>query len=152
MLPDINFNCNVLDAILPGVIKDAAAFTAQVIDLADEKVRGAKTLRFLPVFGTIDADMAAFKVMESDTKTDATTLGGTPTEVLDVLDTVTPGDDEDNAKYFVDVDLSAPRKRYLQLQATAGDGAAGTYLTVVAFAICPNAIADYNGADLVIAA
>ena len=47
--------------------------------------------------------------------------------------TVTPGDANDNAVVLVEIDLTGPHKKYLQLQATAGNGAAGTYLSATAF-------------------
>lgn len=118
------------NAIPPGVIKDDAAFTSYVIDTA--VAGGAKTLAFAILLGTIDADIATLKVMQSDTKTNDTTLGGTPDEVVDVLDTITPGDANDNAVGVLQVNLQGPHKRYMQLQATAGDGAAGTYLAAFA--------------------
>ena len=74
--------------------------------------------------------MAQLRVMESDTKTDATTLGGVPVEVKAAA--ALPGAGDDGKSFVFGLDLRAPRQRYLQLQATAGDGAAGTYLSAVA--------------------
>jgi len=112
-------------AIAPGAIVDNAAFTSNVIDLND--FPGADYLEFEGVIGAIDATMAVLKVMESDTKTNATTLGGTPALVKDA--TTKPGTDDDNKVFVFGVDLRQSRERYLQLQATAGDGDAGTYLS-----------------------
>lgn len=151
MLPSSNFNANVLPAIPPGVIKDNAAFVANVIDLASEAVRGAQFLTFDVLIGSIDAAMAVLKVMESDTKTNDTTLGGTPALVVDVLATVIPGATDDNKIYRVTIDLRATRERYLQLQATAGDGAAGTYLSAVCYAVVPGAIQTNNNAASIVA-
>ncbi len=151
MLPSPNFNDNVLAAIPPGIIKDDAAFVANVIDLADEAVRGAQFLIFEAMLGSIDADLAVLRVMESDTKTDATTLGGTPAVVVNALSTVVPGATDDNKIYRITIDLRAERKRYLQLQATAGDGAAGTYLSATCHAVAPNKVATNNNAADVIA-
>ncbi len=120
----------IIPAILPGAIVDNAAFASQVIDLMD--IEGAGYLEFQGLLGSIDAEMAVLKVMESDTKTDATTLGGTPTLVKDA--TTKPGATDDNKLFAFGVDLRAPRQRYIQLQATAGDGAAGTFLSAVAVA------------------
>lgn len=115
-------------AIAPGAIVDNAAFTSNVIDRND--FAGADYMEFVGILGSIDATMATLKVVESDTKTNDTTLGGTPTEVMDA--TTKPGADDDDEVFVLGVDLRKPRKRYLQLQATAGDGAAGTYLTALA--------------------
>jgi hypothetical protein len=115
----------VLGAIFPAAIKNNAAFTSQVIDAAD-----ADYVEWHAMVGATDIAMAAFKVMESDTKTDATTLGGTPAQVHDVA--VKPGADDDNKVWIIGVTCRSPRKRYLQLQATAGNGTAGTYLAASA--------------------
>lgn len=128
----------LFNAIPPGVIKDDAAFVANVLDLADFVPSGAAGIAFVVNLGAIDAAVATLKVMESDTETDSTTLGGTPVEVHDV--TTKPGATDDNGIFVIYVPLTAARQRYLQLQATAGDGAAGTYLSAIA-------IADMAGQD-----
>ena len=110
----------VFNAIPPAVIRDDAAFVARTVDTA--VAGGAQSLVFVCSLGSIDANLAVFKVMQSDVETDAVTLGGTPTEVVDILATVTPGTDDDNAIVVVIVDLKGPHKRYMQLQATAGNG------------------------------
>ena len=81
---------------------------------------------FHALLGATDIALAVFKVMESDTKTNATTLGGTPSEVVDV--TTKPGAGDDDGVWIIGVDFTKARKRYIQLQATAGDGTSGTYL------------------------
>jgi len=82
------------------------------------------------VVGSTDVQVATLKLMESDAKTDDTTLGGSPSEVVDA--SVKPGADDDNTTFVIGIDLKQRRKRYLQLQATAGNGTNGTYLTAVA--------------------
>ncbi len=114
-------------AIAPAAIVDNAAFTSFVIDRT--QFPGADYLEFVGVLGSIDATMAVLKVMESDVKTDGTTLGGTPTLVKDA--TTKPGANDDNKSFVFGVDLRKTRKQFLQLQATAGDGAAGTFLAAV---------------------
>lgn len=126
-------NSKVFNLIPPAAIKDNAAFSTLVLDLVD--FDGADYVEFVGVLGSIDASMAVLKVMESDTKTDATTLGGTPTLVVDA--TTKPGASDDNKPFVFGLDLRKPRERYLQLQATAGDGAAGTFLSAVAIASRP---------------
>ncbi len=118
-------NCEVLGAIFPAAIKDDAAFTSQVIDCAD-----ADYVEWHVLVGATDVTMAVLKVMESDVKTNATTLGGTPAEVLDV--TTKPTDSDGSKVWVIGVNLRNARKRYLQLQATAGNGSTGTYLSASA--------------------
>lgn len=118
----------VVAAIPPAAIKDDAAFSSLVIDKTD--FPGSDYLEFVGVLGSIDAEMAVLKVMESDTKTNSTTLGGSPTAVKDA--TTKPGSSDGNKTFAIGVDLRTSRKRYMQLQATAGDGAAGTFLAAVA--------------------
>lgn len=125
----------IFNAIPPAGSQDNAAFSSLVIDKLD--LDGAIYLEFIVALGTLDADLATLKVMESDTKTDATTLGGTPAEVVDGLTNTTPGDSDDKAVAVLGVDLGQSRKRYLQLQATAGDGASGSFLAAVAIASRP---------------
>lgn len=126
-------NCKVFPAIVPGAIKDDTAFTSLVLDKAD--FAGADYLEFVGLLGSIDAEMALLKVMESDTKTNSTTLGGTPVLVKDA--TVKPGASDGSKPFVFGVNLRDSHERYLQIQATAGNGAAGTYLSVVAIASRP---------------
>lgn len=114
----------VFPAIPPTAIKDDAAFVSRAIDVAD-----ADYMEFHVNIGATDVAMAALKVMESDTLTNATTLGGTPAEVVDV--TTKPGATADDSIWIVGVKCHG-RKRYLQLQATAGDGTAGTFMAATA--------------------
>jgi len=114
-------------AILPAAIKDDAAFASQVIDKTD--FPGCDYLEFVGLLGATDVEMATLKVMESDTKTDPTTLGGTPSLVKDA--TTKPGAGDDGEPFVFGIDLRKTRKRYLQLQATAGDGTSGTYLAAI---------------------
>jgi len=113
---------------------DNGAFDAQVIDLNDFK--GAKGVLFLLHVGVIAADLAALKVQESDGKSSDTALDGNAADVHDF--TTKPANADDDALWAVYVPLTADRKRYLQLQATAGDGS-GTesYLSAIAIADLP---------------
>ena len=120
----------IIPAIAPAAIVDSAAFTSNVIDL--NLFDGAGYIEFVGQLGSIDATMPVLRVMESDTADDATTPGGTPTEVIDAA--VKPTAANDGRAFVLGVDLRAPRGRYLQLQATAGNGAAGTYLAAWAVA------------------
>ena len=121
-------NTKVVAAIPPAAIKDNADFSSRVIDLRDHP--GASYLEFHGLLGATDIEMAVLKVMESDTKTDATTLGGTPTLVKDA--TTKPGASDDNKTFVIGIDLTKTRQRYLQLQAKAGNGTSGTFLAATA--------------------
>lgn len=125
------------NAIPPGVIKDDAAFVSNVIDKAELLPQDAKGILFVVQLGATDIAAAVLKVMESDTETNATTLGGTPAEVHDV--TTKPGADDDNGLFLIYVPMSAWTEQYLQIQATAGDGTAGTYLSALAIVDAPGA-------------
>jgi len=131
-------------AIPPGVIKDDAAFVALAIDTA--LAGGAQSAVFCVNIGSIDADLAVLKVMEAEAASDTVTLT-TPTLVVDALATVVPGSSDDNKTVIIVVDLKARRKRYLQLQATAGNGAAGTYLAATAH-FTNVGVPDVNGGAL----
>ena len=116
-------------AISPALV-DNAAFTANVLDKQD--FDNAKGVLFLVATGTMDAALTALKVEHSDTKTNDTTLGGTPTELIDV--TAKPSATDDDEIVEVYVPMSQWTERYLQLQATAADGTNGVNLCVLALA------------------
>lgn len=116
-------------AIDPAIVDNAAA-EGRVIDKQD--FDNAKGVLFLILTGDLDVSLSTLKVQQSETKTDATTLGGTPADVIDVTDK--PGATDDNEIRAVYVPMSAWTQRYLQLQATAGDGANGVNLAAVALA------------------
>lgn len=120
----------LFNAIPPAAIKDDAAFASYVIDKQTDVPTGCKGVCFIGILGSIDATLAALKVQQSDTKTDPTTLGGTPADVDDAASK--PGADDDNEIVVLYVPMAAWTERYLQLQATAGNGAAGTYFAAVA--------------------
>ena len=118
----------------PAAIKDNAAFASLVINKND--LDGASYLEFIGLLGASDIAMATLKVMESDIKTNATTLGATPTLVKD--STTKPSATDDDKPFVFGIDLRNSRKRYLQLQGTAGDGALGTFLAAIAIASRPH--------------
>lgn len=124
------------NAIPPGVIKDNAAYVANVIDRNDFCPQGAKGVLFIVQLGVTDKALAALIVKQSDTKTDGVTLGGTPTTVYDVV--TKPTATQDGGLFFYYIPAHKWTERYLQLQATAGNGTAGTYLNALA-------IADHEG-------
>lgn len=118
---------SVLPAINPGVIKNNAAWTSNVIDTA--QAGGAKSLNYIVHIGSIDADMASLKVQQADAITNATTLNG-GVDVPNV--TLTPLSTDDNKLFLLTVNLQGNHKRYMQLQGNAGNGVSGTYLSAIA--------------------
>jgi hypothetical protein len=130
-------NTKWFNAIPPGVIKDDAAWVSYVLDKQTLVDQDAKGVLFAIGLGATDVAAAVLKVMQSDTETNETTLGGTPTAVHDV--TTKPGAGDDNGVWLVYVPMSSWTEQYLQLQGTAGDGTAGTYLSALAVIDSPGA-------------
>lgn len=95
-----------------------AAFTSQVIDTA-ELITGEIVLGV----GTLPVALAALKLVESDTKTNDTTLGGTTADVQDYAADL-PDADQNGKLVVLNLQryLTGPHKRYIQLQSTAGNG------------------------------
>jgi len=116
-------------AISPALV-DNGAFTANVLDKQD--FDNALGVLFYIVTGTMDAALSALKAQQSDTKTDDTTLGGTPTDVHDVTAKPAATDDDEIVELYIP--MSQWTDRYLQLQATAADGTTGVNLCVLAVA------------------
>jgi hypothetical protein len=115
-------------AIAPAAIVDNAAFPSNVIDTQD--FQGADYIEFVCTLGATDIALTTLKVMESDIKTDATTLGGVPALVVDTA--AKPGATDDNSVLVIGVNLKNKRSRYLQLQATIGNGTLGGFFTALA--------------------
>ena len=111
----------------PQVIVDNASWTTAELDTL-----GWDFVVINAFFGAMDIAMVALKVQESDVSgsgfADVTGLVF-GTSLNDTGSTSTlPSSTDDNKFFSFFVDLRA-RKRYLDLVATGGDGAAGTYLT-----------------------
>ena len=115
----------------PGTIYDNASLTTATIDTA-----GYAYLRVLVVLGATDIAMTALKLQESDNSgmsgaADITGLiYGTSAGIAGTTSALPAADDDDKCFAF-EVDLRG-RKRYIDLVATAGNGAAGTYITAFA--------------------
>lgn len=115
------------NVISPAAIVDDASWTTNEIDTV---VDGVKYDHCTIIFqlGATDIAMAALKVQESDTTgsgfADITgTVGGTAFDL--------PSATDDNKIVVFSVNLTN-RKRFLDLVATAGNGAAGTYASATA--------------------
>jgi hypothetical protein len=124
-------HAKIINAIPPAAIKDNAEFVSNVIDLND--FAGCDYIEFIGILGATDIALAVCKVMESSVKTDATTLGGTPALVKDA--TTKPSATNDDQPFVFGIDLRKTRERYLQLQCTAGNGTAGTFLSAICVGI-----------------
>ena len=116
----------IVRVIDPAAIVDNASFTTQEID-----TRGFDYAQIVCYLGATDIAHAALKVQESDTSgsgfADVTGLVfGTSNNTAGSASTL-PSATDDNKFFTFDIDLKS-RKRYLDLVATAGDGAVGTFM------------------------
>lgn len=116
----------------PAAIVDNAAFVTTRLDTL-----GWEYCTIYCFFGAIDIAMVTLKVQESDADTmvGAADISGLVygTSTLPESSTTSslPSATSDNSIFAFDISLIG-RKRYLDVSATGGDGAAGTYLTIVA--------------------
>jgi hypothetical protein len=110
----------------PIAVKDNAAFTCAAVDTL-----GFRYVSFEIVLGALDVDVAALKLQHSDD--DGSSDAYADIDGADYsVDSTLPQDDEDNKIFAIHVDMRGGKKRYLKLSFTAGDGAVGTYATVLA--------------------
>lgn len=116
----------------PAVIVDNASYTTATVDTL-----GYDYCRIFAYLGATDIAMVDLKVQESDDSgmsgaADVTGLVyGTSTNIAGSTSSL-PSATDDNKCFVFEIDLRGGRKRYLDLVATAGNGAAGTYLTAFA--------------------
>ena len=113
----------------PAVIADNTSPTTTVIDTL-----GFDRLEVILILGAMDIAMTAFKLQESDVAASATALtgGADVTGFVGGTDFTLPIATDDGGIGVLDVNLvNQVRKRYQDVLATVGDGAAGTYLTIV---------------------
>lgn len=114
----------------PAAIVDNASLTTSEIDTA-----GYDYCEVYVYLGATDIAMTALKMQESDTSgsgfADVTGLVyGTSAGIAGTTSAL-PTATDDNKCFKFEIDLRG-RKRYLDLVATCGDGAAGTYATAFA--------------------
>ena len=115
----------------PAAIVDNASLTTATIDTL-----GYSYARVFVYIGATDIAMTALKMQESDDSgmsgaADITGLVyGTSTDIAGSTSAL-PAATDDNKCFVFELDLKG-RKRYLDLVATCGDGAAGTYVTAFA--------------------
>lgn len=115
----------------PRAILDNASLTTNCVD-----TQGITSIAYYFHIGATDIAMTALKVQESDTLTDATTLGGTPVDIsgtdFSVAPATLPSALADNTILRVVVNLRGNRRRFQKLIATGGDGAAGAFFSCLA--------------------
>lgn len=103
----------------PGAILDDAAATTTVIDC-----QGYALIMITAYFGATDIAAAVLKVQDSNSSgSDFVDITGS-----DLASSATAGIDNTAISWFI-----RPKKRYLDLNFTAGNGSLGTYFTAFAF-------------------
>lgn len=110
---------------------DNTSWTSTCLDTA-----GLDGVYVIVTLGASDIAMAALKVQESDTLTDATTLAsGTDISGADfsVSPLTLPSATADNTSVGVFIPIVGARKRYINVIATAGNGSVGTYAEAKGF-------------------
>ena len=119
----------VVNVTPPAAIVDNAAFTTASVDC-----KGFDWCDFYVILGATDIAMAALSLSESDDDSSYAAVTGANFATGTMPDGVAaalPSATQDNGIFHIGVDLRG-RKRYLDIQATAGDGAAGTYACIIA--------------------
>ena len=116
--------------IPPTAIVDNAAFTEIEID-----TKGFRYCTVYACLGATDIAMAGLKMQESDVsgsgQADITGLVWGTSDNTEGATSTLPSATDDDLIFGFDIDLRG-RKRYLTCVATAGDGATGSFLTVLA--------------------
>lgn len=114
-------NIEVRKLIEPAAIVDNAAFTTDTID-----TKGYNEALFIVQFGAMDIAAAAFKLQESN---DSGMSGAVDVAGADfsVLPLTLPSASADHLLFAINVKLGGPRKRYLDVSLTGGDGSAGSF-------------------------
>lgn len=108
----------------PAAISDNATLTTTSID-----TNGWDYLDIYVLFGAMDIAMATLKLQTSDTDGSYGDITGGN---FATSPATLPAATDDNTCYAWHVDLRG-KKRYFDVSAVTGDGAAGTYVTIFAF-------------------
>lgn len=122
-------NTKLVSVTPPAAIVNNSSYTTAEIDTL-----GFDYAQIIVYLGASDIAMAALKVTESDSSgsghADVTGLVfGTSTNI-DGSTSALPSATDDNKFQVFDIDLRG-RKRYLDVTATAGNGSAGTFATIL---------------------
>ena len=137
--------CKLVAITPPGVIKDNASWTTGEIDTKD-----FDQLTIICQLGATDIAMAALTVTESDTSGSGHgnvtgLIVGTSNNIEGSASALPSATDDDKFVVF-EIDLRG-RKRYIDLTATAGNGTAGTYLSVLGILSQPKKLAPVSISD-----
>lgn len=113
----------------PAVISDNATLTTTEIDTL-----GWSYMTVIVALGATDIAMAALSVTQSDTSGSGHSaitglVWGTSTNI-DGSTSALPSATDDNLFQVAQIDLKG-KKRYIDVTATTGDGAAGSYVTIM---------------------
>lgn len=149
-------NTKVVNVSPPVAIIDNASAVTTVIDTL-----GWDYCQVFCFYGVTDIATVALKMQESEGTTNATTLDGNAADITGLVfgtstniagsTSALPASTADNNVYRFDIDLKN-RKRYLDLVATLGDGAAGTFFTACAIlsrgGIAPTTAAQSGCGDI----
>lgn len=114
----------------PAAIVDAADLVTAELD-----TKGWDHARFIVQLGATDIEMTTLQVTESDVSgsghsaVDGAVFGTSPD--LEGNVSALPSDTDDNGFFVVDLDLRG-RKRFLDIDATVGDGATGAFVVILA--------------------
>jgi hypothetical protein len=123
----------------PAALIDNAAVTTAAVDTL-----GYTVAEIYVYIGATDIALTALKLQECDTSggtyTDIDgTVYGTDTDISGAVSTL-PSATDDNKIFKFEVDLLG-RKRFLDLNATVGDGTTGAYVTAWAVLSAPSEMA-----------
>jgi hypothetical protein len=107
----------------PGAIVDNTAFTTAAVDTI-----GYRHLTFLVIFGAIDIAPASASIRQSN----ASNMGSPSNIAVGGTDfALATASDSDNLFHLFEVDLLG-KQRYIDFEITGGDGASGSYISVIA--------------------
>lgn len=137
--------CKLVNITPPGAITDNASWTTSEIDTKDWD-----HLHVVVQLGATDIAAAALKVTESDSSgsghADITGLVlGTSTNIEGAASALPSATDDDGLFRF-DIDLRG-RKRYIDITATAGNGTAGTYASILGILSGKKGVSPVNMSD-----
>jgi hypothetical protein len=120
-------NTKTLNVTPPAAVKDNASFVCAAVDTL-----GFRYCTFEIVLGALDIGVSALKLQTSNDDASADPYADIVGADYSV-DSTLPAATEDNGIFAIHVDLrGSGKKRWLKLVFTAGDGAVGTYATVLA--------------------
>jgi hypothetical protein len=118
-------NCKFVNVTPPAAIIDNAAAVTATLDTL-----GWRKVCFLVALGALDIAVSAMKLQQSDASnmSGAADISGADFSVSPLT---LPSATDDNKLYAIFVDMRG-KKRYLDLSLTLGDGAAGSFVAVLA--------------------